>query len=507
MVRVITDLFDYYLISERGHHGTGSSDEKVALHLLGDCVHFKRVSRKWIAINPNTDIVMSLDMLLLDAKGDVIWVQVPRNLIKRFDSKIKEQAIYIIAKFKVSQLTDNKKYRPVKNPLCIEFQPGTTIRPTDITQPIPRHIFRFIEHSDIPKNINNRLVLLDVVGLVKVCLAPITTTNLRGRSTRKEIMIMLLEGVMVTLVIWGRLITQLDEVILAAGTGPIILVISSVFVTKYNGEVKLSSSSATKFYASLELPEVAAFQQSCGARNHELSSPRFLEREVDPPPIFIEDLMSLLSNSANMNKVFTISGNVCEVMHNWCYDGCAKCSSKLRAGVDHFYCEKCNVRSIQSVKRFRFELSVIDSSAEALFVVLDHAAGNFFYETAEELYTSNDQQPTGVPSVIQNFQGLDVTLQVKLNSYTFKNPGHGFSVVKIVEPEGVHQLRTKTSKPGQHSKEGNKSSPSPITVVGQQSTGESILDTTIAVGHVQEGDGSLDGGVCMPLKRKLIEEE
>ncbi|CAI0432261.1 unnamed protein product [Linum tenue] len=106
-----------------------------------------------------------------------------------------------------------------------------------------------------------------------------------------------------------------------------------------------------------------------------------------------------------------------------------------------------------------------------------------------------------------NFQGLDVTLQVKLNSYTFKNPGHGFSVVKIVEPEGVHQLRTITPKPGQHSKEGNKSSPSPIIVVGQQSTGESILDTTIVAGHVQEGDGSLDGGVCMPLKRKLSEEE
>ncbi|CAL1369361.1 unnamed protein product [Linum trigynum] len=86
------------------------------------------------------------------SQGDAIWVQVPRNLIKRFDSKIKEQ--------EVSQLTDNKKYRPAKNPLCIEFQPGTTICPTDITQPIPRHIFRFIEHSDIPKNINNRLVLL-----------------------------------------------------------------------------------------------------------------------------------------------------------------------------------------------------------------------------------------------------------------------------------------------------------------------------------------------------------
>ncbi|CAL1393782.1 unnamed protein product [Linum trigynum] len=358
-------------------------------------------------------------MVLLDAKGDAIWVQVPRNLIKRFDSKIEEQAICVIAKFKVRPLTSNTKYRPLNNPLVIEFLPGTTIRPTDSTQSIPRHFFIFIQHSDIPQNVNNRMILLDVFGLLKECLPPITTTNLRGRSTRKEIKIMLLEGVVVDIVLWGRLITQLDEIILVAGSKPIILVIPCVFVTKYNGgDLKLSSSTATKLYGNLDLPEVAAFHQ-----------------------------------------------------------------------------------------RFRLELSVIDSSSEALFVVLDHAGWKFFDKSAQELYLSSDQHHNGVPAVIQNFERVDVTFHVKLNSYTFKNPSHGFSIVKIVEPKGVHQLRSKTFESGQHSNEGNINSTSAIDVVGEQSTEESIINTTTAIGHVEARDESLDGGVRTPLKRKLSDEE
>ena len=79
----------------------------------------------WDSVNPTTDDLISLDMILMDEQGESIHATIWKNLIDTFRSKIIENSVYAFSNFKVVEST---KYRPVSNEIKIFFAYNTKVK-------------------------------------------------------------------------------------------------------------------------------------------------------------------------------------------------------------------------------------------------------------------------------------------------------------------------------------------------------------------------------------------
>ncbi|CAL1407867.1 unnamed protein product [Linum trigynum] len=433
-----------------------------------------RICRKWKPRNPNTDRVLRLDMICLDRKGDAVWIQVPKSCMDRFDQRVEEQNTYRIANFKV--VAETKGYRPVPNGLFVELESTSTIEPTpDHVPPFPTQCFRFLKHEDMFPNRDQRTILLDVVGQLLEFSKTKSSTSINRNSKRKEIKIMLPEGIPVKVVLWGRLGLQLEQIIDAATNPKIILIISSVMVSEFNGELKLSSSSASVMYDNLDVHEVNTLRDS----NDALDAPR-LHEEKGPEvigPLSIQELKNFTSDAANLNKIVSVTCKVDKVLNDWFYDGCTKCPCKVQAEADKFYCNKCQTTSRNSVKRFRVQVSVNDPTGEAVFVLFDGEGKKFFGISAQALYADKENEPSDVPAALLTIEHMEVEFHIKVKEFNVKKSSHEFTVWKINEAKESVNSTTKISEPIQEN-----------TLSSQQGGGSTHSISTSTVVDIEDED-------------------
>ncbi|CAL1394950.1 unnamed protein product [Linum trigynum] len=216
-----------------------------------------RVSRMWLGVNVHTDKVLHFDLILMDSKGNDIWVQIPPVLIEKFKKMLKENHVYIIKNFDINKT--GLKYRPIGNPYLIQFSRKTTVHHVPEVPAIPTFKFSFLNASQMAGKLGHVEILSDVVGQLRPHSDAITTTSLTRKTIRKELTLQLIEGDVVKVVIWGRVIQQFDKIIDAHDDDQTILVISAVSVGDFKDELSFSSSGSTVVYRNLDIPAVKAF--------------------------------------------------------------------------------------------------------------------------------------------------------------------------------------------------------------------------------------------------------
>ncbi|CAI0548080.1 unnamed protein product [Linum tenue] len=150
-----------------------------------------RVSRIWLGVNVHTDKVLHLDLILMDSKGNDIWVQIPPVLIENFKKLLKENHVYIIKNFDIN--TTGLKYRPIGNPYLIQFSRTTTVHRVPEVPAIPTFKFSFLNASQMAGKLGHVVILSDVVGQLRTHSDAITTTSLTRKTIRKELTLQLIE--------------------------------------------------------------------------------------------------------------------------------------------------------------------------------------------------------------------------------------------------------------------------------------------------------------------------
>ncbi|CAL1381298.1 unnamed protein product [Linum trigynum] len=135
--------------------------------------------------------VLHLDLILMDSKGNDIWVQIPPMLIEKFKKLLKENHVYIIKNFDIN--TTGLKYRPIGNPYLIQFSRKTTVHHVPEVPAIPTFKFSFLNASQMAGKLGHVVILSDVVGQLCTHSHAITTTSLTRKTIRKELTLQLIE--------------------------------------------------------------------------------------------------------------------------------------------------------------------------------------------------------------------------------------------------------------------------------------------------------------------------
>ncbi|CAL1368089.1 unnamed protein product [Linum trigynum] len=404
-----------------------------------------RISRMWDAINTKTNTLIRLDLILLDAKGNDINVQIPADNVDTMRPLLHEQRVYKFSNFKVERIKMKELFRPVNNPLKIVFQDNTHVEETDDDNSIPPYNFRFIKAAEIPGKVGKPQLLCDTIGYLLKHSNTSKKCNGVSRSVRKELHIQLPEGSKIQVTLWGSIITQFDEVFKAATAAgkSVILIITSTYVKKdAHGVPFFSSSTATKIYGNLDIPEVKAFhvideevpeQQVLGKPPVEY----VLKDDPEPKPATIAELAELKNDIDNEGKHFFLKAKIEEVEDNWCYFGCSKCPRKIPEDTDEFWCKVCNISTIKGVPRFRISLYVEDDTGNANLVLLEHEGVIFLKTTAEALLQANNEDMIKPPEYLENLIGKWHKFRIKLTEYNREKNSTNYTIIQVLDDDSV----------------------------------------------------------------------
>ncbi|CAL1405485.1 unnamed protein product [Linum trigynum] len=387
----------------------------------------------WLGASVTTDKVLHLDMILMDSKGNDIWVHIPPVLQEKFKALLQEQEVYIIKDYEIH--TTQLKYRPIANSYIMTFNRATTVQRVPDIPSIPAFKFSFTKASEMKDKLGQIIILSNVVGELVKHSNLLTTTNLSRKTTRKELELKLIEGDIVRVVIWGRVITEFDKIVKPAGDQPIILVVTAVSVNLFKSQLSFSSSGSTILYPNLDIPEVKAFS----TRDVQPEQPLYVEL---PPPapipeLSLPELLELHVDPNSEEGVYSVTCKVVGIKPFWCYLGCPTCVLKPIERNGEYYCVKCNKLTPIRAAKYRIQLVVEANSKSANFIIFEYEGKRFFGPTANELFNRTGQNYEEPPADLLKVVGVTKLFHVKFKPNLYSDAQPDFTVLKILEPEAT----------------------------------------------------------------------
>ncbi|CAN1161787.1 hypothetical protein LINPERHAP2_LOCUS24130 [Linum perenne] len=368
-----------------------------------------RVCRKWRALNTKSCTLMHLDLILIDEKGDQIHVQIPRTHEAKYTTQIQEQQVYKFTNFKMKAAEQD--YKPVKNPKAIQFTSTTIVQPMT----------------------GKDHILKD-------------------------------KGTEIKVTIWNNVVEQYKSIMEGKEPPGTVLLITGTFVTEHKGNLKISSSSATKIIVEPELPEVHHNNQ--GSVEQETQNPPTNTSVIIPPTeteeVTLQDLHNKKNHEENKDNYYFVTSTIVAVRDGWNYIGCLECMRRVEDITDDYnqdqlpnknvdqhlspmkqqmttkmyHCSNCKKTTTQATRRYQVKLNVMDNSGEGRFVLLDYEGVRFFDNTADQLHTTTEGDR--LPQQILNMVGKKFTFKIKLNTSNLINPYGEYAISKIAPyPEGT----------------------------------------------------------------------
>ncbi|TVT97486.1 hypothetical protein EJB05_57267 [Eragrostis curvula] len=363
-----------------------------------------KVIRLWDSINNKTEELMSLDMILMDEKENIIHATIWKSLIDTYRPQIKENCIYAISNFKVQQST---RYRPVSNDLKISFMYNTKVKEVkEASSEVQKYYFEFANKDTLIKRENKEEQCSDVIGLL-TSISPVqqrTIVKDDGSSRTKdirEIEILLLEGEKAKVTLWGEL-------------------------AHYFSEDKIGEH----MHANEEnLPKMMDISKSTqGSLEEQMFYNRRTLREITE----IRD-----ANPKDQDFLFTSKARIDQVQQNtkWWYMSCHNCNKMCSKRDDKYYCNHCSDFPKQTTPRYWIRLQISDDTTTTTCTVFDEEAKKMLNTPISAVLESLQGNTEDVPSIIQKLYGKTLIFRFKLTNQNLTEGRSGYLVKKTFIPD------------------------------------------------------------------------
>ncbi|KAL6523546.1 hypothetical protein OROGR_017149 [Orobanche gracilis] len=404
-----------------------------------------RIARMWdnLHIHDKNQLI-SIDMVLIDEQSNSIHATMPHRFASTFrKKKLQEGKIYVIKKFDVS--ANRKKYAVVEqNSSMLQFSGNTTFDERHDDGNILLHAFGFIKFTHLEARID-KAVLTDIIGVI-VDVNPIEERKTTGgKVDMLAIRLKDISGNTVNVTLWGQYATMFEDTLrmnLCNAPDPNVAVITSTTTKTYRGDLFLNSSSSTKIYVNIDIPETAeliqVFRRADALHSSENASLTY--STVLDKTRTIYEILKLAMSRSDMTAVFNCVATVNEILdkNGWYYVSCPYCKKNASAAETQFKCGNCEKNVDYPVIRYRVELSVKDNTDSTIFVLFDEVAEEMTQMKLVDLTSALENETENgspIPHQLQRLIGTTHIFQVRMNSYFEGRGRQSFTVSRVVKPK------------------------------------------------------------------------
>ncbi|XP_038721806.1 uncharacterized protein LOC120013903 [Tripterygium wilfordii] len=377
-----------------------------------------RISRVWNTIVPTAnDLLLSHDYLFTDEEGMTMQATIKKNTASDLRAQLIEGDIYCIMNFVVVQ--SNKKYRICESEQMIRLGKWTRVQQLTLAQHlIPVDAFKFIEHGLLMDRVNDDTSLTDFIGKL-VSVTELSKIPINGRvSEKKNLIIQDKEMNEVNVTIWGDIAYGLDEqrVKEESKEGAIIMILTSMTVRRYEGKPSLSSTSATKIYVNLNIPEVLLFRNSSAPPFEVIIHPSSMRASSSPVihKVTIKELLAVYNHRQKQGGKYSCKAKINGIHTNdgWWYNGCPKCQIGVNYNGSQVWCEQCGILRESPIPCYKLFFVVEDETGNTIFSLLGDQADAFIQIPAKTVINVSDEKSSPPPASIMRVCGTEHIFQV-----------------------------------------------------------------------------------------------
>ncbi|KAK2434726.1 replication protein A 70 kDa DNA-binding subunit A [Trifolium repens] len=321
----------------------------------------------------------------------------------------------------------------------LQFNDDTTYSEVEDDDSILLHVFEFVKYAHLESRIDKH-VLTDIIGVI-VDVNPIEERKVHGgKVDMLSIRLKDIRGNTINVTLWGRHATIFEDTLkgnLCDAPDPNVAVITSTTSKRYQGDLSLNSSSSTKIYVNIDIPEAAELIQSFKSTNvlHSSANASLTNSAILDKTKTISEILSSAVSGSNKAAVFNCVATVDEIFdkNGWYFVSCPKCKKSASTAETHFNCEFCHESVDYPITRYRLELGFKDSTGSTIFVL--------FYEVAEQVaqmklvdltatLENEIENGSSIPHQLKRIIGTIHIFQIKMKSYFEGRGRQSFTVEK-----------------------------------------------------------------------------
>ncbi|KAL6527119.1 hypothetical protein OROGR_016209 [Orobanche gracilis] len=388
-----------------------------------------------------SNLPFSLEMVLMDSKGDKIHASAKKTIVYKFDRVLKEGNVYSFHHFAVVENTGVFKY--TTHPFKLNFYLETKVNPIHGV-PIPISPFNFMPISDILCGGFDQSYLVDVIGIM-TGVGTEKDIIVQGNRTKKNVIEIDWNGSRIDCALFGVYVDELNAFLASGDTANTVVVIQLAKVKMFQDKITLQNAfHCTKLLFNPDFPEAVDFKKRATANNDSFS--QGLIQLSDTVKMTLEDeFLKVLDRKTveqlKMCKERVSYGVLASITHivdqeDWWYYAC-KCNKSVYPDSRSFFCESCNKHVINVIPRYRIRVAVSDCSGTANFVIFDRDANDLFNKSCHEMIElqDNNNEDSSCPKEITAL--VDKTFVFKVESCGNVNPAF----------EPSFRVKKMTSKP------------------------------------------------------------
>ncbi|KAL6578355.1 hypothetical protein OROMI_010683 [Orobanche minor] len=404
-----------------------------------------RVERLWTTYSPyNPTEKRSMELILLDAKGDKIQASIPKYLISKFEKLIKEGGFYRFTNFEIEQ--NNEDFIATRHPYRLKFHKFTSPRPA-VDLPIPKYGFKFIPFAEFEADKCYAKLLVDVIAEV-LSVGDIVELNKNGQQT-KRVTIHLQDSIGDTIecTLWNNYADQMVNY-WKSKDGPVCVILQYAMVKDFRRVKCLQNSMfATRMLINEEVRELADFMNSIKENSdaRHVISKQSLSHGSDAQS---DDFSPLLQFKSISELDSTMEECCCLIIakilnihtnYNWFYDACNKCFKKVSVLDKSYWCEKCKMRPTSVLTRYKVHVRVEDESGTTSFVLFDHQVSQILGKSAADLKQALDLagEDDSFPDELEQLIDKKFLFKLEISNYTLQQRVKMYTVLKMSRDEQI----------------------------------------------------------------------
>ncbi|OMO78524.1 Nucleic acid-binding protein [Corchorus olitorius] len=230
-----------------------------------------RISRLWDCVQNISRLRYGIAFIGIDYQGNGIHVQIFESLAHLFRGRLIEGNIYQITDFHVSnaEIPDIS----TQTPYIIFLHVNTVLQQaSDLAGVYARHFFDFTGEDNFDDEKRWEIHLTDVIGVIKSITRHTYSLLPSGNTVgKKDIRIMTLRGQGLDITLYEHVYNTLDIPMIIASRPRPAVIFAGMRVRQFYTGVSLCSTSASRTYVNLDIPETYARMDEVNGRhgNHD----------------------------------------------------------------------------------------------------------------------------------------------------------------------------------------------------------------------------------------------
>ncbi|XP_045790716.1 uncharacterized protein LOC123885475 isoform X2 [Trifolium pratense] len=391
-----------------------------------------KVKDKWSATKDGKEY---FEMVVVDAKGDDIFVLVPNELKQKFENEIPiiVKNTYTMQNFQVSKNDD--QFKPSHHEFKLGFNGGTLVNDVNVHE-IADPVTKFKSFVDIINGNFREDYLYDIIGMVDEL--GFQQPNHGNRKVQSNFFLRDLSNNLINCTLWENYAMKFFNVQNKANDGPIIVFMKYAKI-KAQGKYALNISntwSTTKLFINDDVPEIIEFKKCLAAgiengtinavaetpsqmRSQSSGATQFVPYTPEQKFYYNAEVMPLskivqLPQDAKCVTVIT-TVKIKPSRGGWYYLTCFKCPKQCFGVAPPYKCGDDHETETEII-RYKLDVEVAAGDVKATFVFWDRECAQILGISAADLRAEmlalgiND--PLSNPVIMDDIAGK--TLDVKL---------------------------------------------------------------------------------------------